>query len=487
MVASVNTKNVINRLVRALVAVAATWGTVALIHLTPATNRSIASMTLLLEILGISTLGDRMLAIAASISGALAFSWYYVDQVNSFAITTTQGALTFSMLIVTALTGSHLAIRAQARAAEAIRRREEMERLHQLGSALLVSGSTPEAAQDIVDNLVLLFGVIAAELTIQGQPAPFVAGEISGKAHTVIKPADGRYGLALYGSSPSAEVRIALKNLIDLVLDRAKSATQRARLEATERGEEFRRTVLNSLAHNFKTPLTSIKAAASVLRGKRELPPADARELATVIDEEADRLDLMIRESLDLARIESHQASPRLEACSVGAIIEAVASRVARFLGGRQLQVRIPNDLPTVFGDSFLLEQMVIQVLDNAWKYSRPGARISITAGRVVGGVVLEVANEGYQIPVEERERIFAKFYRGLQTSSHVEGTGMGLPIARSIAEAHAGRLTLENLGDGPTFRFILPVGVSVEKSGPDGAGADIERQDDREPQHFNR
>ena len=235
-----NTKNGIIRLVRAVAAIAATWATVAVIHFAPGTNRSIASMALLLEILAISTLGDRMLAIVASLAGALGFSWYFVDQVNSFAITSTRGALTFLVMIVTALTGSHLAIRAQERAAEAIRRREEMERLHQLGTALLVSGSTPQAAQDIVDNLVSLFGLNAAKLTVEGQPAPFVAGEIAGGAHTIIGRDDGRYGLVLYGASPSVEVRIALKNLIDLVLDRAKSATQRARVEAAERGEEFR-------------------------------------------------------------------------------------------------------------------------------------------------------------------------------------------------------------------------------------------------------
>ena len=460
-----NTKNGIIRLVRAVAAIAATWATVAVIHFAPGTNRSIASMALLLEILGISTLGDRMLAIVASLSGALAFSWYFVDQVNSFAITSTEGALTFLMMIVTALTGSHLAIRAQERAAEAIRRREEMERLHQLGTALLVSGSTPQAAQDIVDNLVSLFGLNAAELTVEGQPAPFVAGEISGGAHTIIGRDDGRYGLVLYGASPSVEVRIALKNLIDLVLERAKSATQRARVEAAERGEEFRRTVLNSLAHNFKTPLTSIKAAASLLRGKRAIPAENAKELATVIDEEADRLDLMIRESLDLARIESHHASPRLEACSVGAIVEIVAARLASFLGGRRLEMQIPADLPCIFGDSFLLEQMLIQVLDNAWKYSQSGARIWVTAGTVAGGVFLEVTNEGQQISSDERERIFTKFYRGPQTSSHVEGTGMGLSIARSIAEAHAGRLILENRVQGPSFRFTLPVGVAGEEA----------------------
>jgi two-component system sensor histidine kinase KdpD len=393
------------------------------------TNRSIASMALVLEVLATSTLGDRLLAIVASLSAALGFSWYYVDEVGSFAITTLEGELTFFMMMLTALTGSHLAIRAQNRAEEAIRRREEMEQLHQLGTSLLASVSVESAAQDIVNRLVRLFGVRGAVLSLQDHSASFEAGARMGSAETVLKSEGTGYSLDLYGHLPSAEVRNALKNLIDLVLDRARASEQHARVEAAHRGEEFRKTVLNSLAHNFRTPLTSIKAAASILRGTRKIPEDNARELATVIDEEADRLDQMIRESLDLARIEAYQASPRVEACSANEIVASVTTRVSRYLGGRRLVTDVPESLPPIFGDRFLLEQMVVQVVDNAWKYSQPGALIHLRGGVSAEGLFLEVINEGEQISPDEREKIFTRFYRGKQTRSHVEGTGMGLPI----------------------------------------------------------
>ena len=478
--------NSINRLGRMAVAVAMTWATVALIHRSPATNRSIAAMTLLMEVLAISTLGDRGLAVVASLAAALNFSWYYGHQAGTPATTTAEGVLTSCVMTLTALTGSHLAIRAQVRAAEAIRRRQEMEQLHQLGTALVASSSVAGAARRIVDNLVTLFVLNAAKLTIAGEAAPYLSGAQPAGDCTVVRSDDNRYVLELYGTPPSEEVRIALHNLIDLVLDLAASATQKARLEAAERGEEFRITVLNSLAHNFKTPLTSIKAAASLLRGSLALQAEDAREMATVIDEEADRLDQMIRESLELARIEAHQASPRLEACSLGTVVETVAARVLRVLGSRRLSVEIPDDLPYLLGDRFLLEQMLIQVLDNAWKYSQPGALIRVTAGSHAGGLFLEVLNEGGQIPPEDRERIFSRFFRGSSSSSQVEGTGMGLPIAKSIVEAHAGELTLQVRPEGPAFRFTFPPGVPP---GPEIRMLRLdssrkERSNDTEPQH---
>lgn len=470
-------KNLLIRLGRVVGAVALTWATVALIHSFKTTNRSMASMALVLEVLATATIGDRLLALVMTISAALGFSWFYVDDAGSFAITTMEGALTFSMMLLTAVVGSTLAIRAQQRAAEAIRRREEMERLHQLGTALLASTTVAGAAQSTVNELVRLFEIRGAVLKIEGYPVPFEAGRKQGSVEFVLKPEATHYVLQLYGNLPSLEVRSALENLINLVLDRALSSERQARVEATQRGEEFRNTVLNSLAHNFRTPLTSIKAAASILRGDRAIPGAAAKDLAVVIDEESDRLDQMIRESLDLARIEAHQASPRIEACSLAEIVQSVGNRVARYLGGRRFEVNIPENLPTIYGDRFLLEQMVVQVVDNAWKYSQPGALIQLRGGVEPGGVFLEAMNEGDPIPEGEREQIFAKFYRGGQTRSHVEGTGMGLAIARSIAEAHKGRLELGDRPEGPTFRFTLPTGT--------GGNIVYERHNDREPQHI--
>ena len=444
---------------RILAAAALTWGTAEMCHGLQS-NRTIASMALVLEVLSIAALGDWLLAVLTSAAASLAFSYYFVDTPGSLRITSVEGAITFSMMVLTALTGSHLAIRAHRRANEAIRRREEMERLQQLGNVLLATNTVAEAAENIVARIVELFGVSGAVLRLGGPEGTFEAGLLLPGQHGVVNLRHGTAAsvLELHGKQPSAEVQSALANLINLVLERAHNAEERARIEAAQRGEEMRNTVLNALAHNFRTPLTSIKAAASMLRGSLDIPTAHGRELVAVIDEEADRLDQLIRESLDLARIESHQAHPRNERCSLAEIAAMVTARASRYLGGRELTVDISEDLPPVWGDRFLFEQMLMQVVDNAWKYSRPGARIRIGAERIGDDVVLSVQNDGSQIPPDERERIFGKFYRGAVNRSRVEGTGLGLAIAKAIAEAHGGTIWLDSEPGGPAFRFSLPV-----------------------------
>jgi two-component system sensor histidine kinase KdpD len=453
--------------IRALLAASLTWAT-ALTCYDLHSNRSIASMSLVLEVLAVAAWGDWPLAILTSASASLAFSYYFVDNLG-FRITSLEGAITFSMMVITSLVGSQLAIRAHRRAVEAIRRREEMARLQQLGNVLLATHTVAEAAHNVVEKVVELFGVSGALLRIESHS--FQAGVLTPgrSSHIELQSAlvqnSGANFLELHGKQPSAEVRSALANLIDLVIDRARNAEERARVEATQRGEELRNTVLNALAHNFKTPLTSIKAAASMLRGSGEIPSLYGQELVTVIDEEADRLDLLIRESLDLVRIEAHQANPRVESCSLADIAAIVVARISRYLGKRELIVDIPYNLPPIQGDSFLLEQMLMQVVDNAWKYSRPGARIRIGALAREEDVVLTVWNHGPQIPDDERARIFGKFYRGAVDRSQVEGTGLGLAIAKAIVETHGGTIWLDSEPDGPAFRFSLPVDRTGKES----------------------
>jgi two-component system sensor histidine kinase KdpD len=282
--------------------------------------------------------------------------------------------------------------------------------------------------------------------------------------------------LELYGPQPSSEVRSALASMISLVIERARSSEEKTRIEATQRGEELRTTVLNALAHNFKTPLTSIKAAASVLRTSPDLISPAERELAVVIDEEADRLDQLITESLDLERIENHRINPRREVCLIHEVVRSATARLSRFLGKRNLKIDVPEDLPPLIADKFLLAQMLLQVLDNAGKYSKPGSAIKIQAAMSGSNIIISVQNEGSQIPPSERHLIFDKFYRGTKDRSTTEGTGLGLAIAKTIAEAYQGKLWLETEPTGPVFRFALPIEM-VE-------GA-MKRENDYQPHDF--
>jgi two-component system sensor histidine kinase KdpD len=428
------------------------WGTARVCVFLEA-NRVIAAMMLLLEVLAIATLGDWILALLSSTVASFAFSYYFIEEAGSFRLTTLEGAVTFGAMAFTALTGSRLSIRAQHRA-------QEMERLNQLGRVLLAANSVAEASRDAVQKVVELFGLRGAVLRVAGAPHAFQWGVTVADQVSVI-PLDTDYGadvLELHGPQPSEDVRNTLASMIRLVLERARGAEERAQMEAIRRGEELRTTVLNALAHNFRTPLTSIKAAASMLRLSGRIPSAHERELVVVIDEEADRLNQLIRESLDLANLEARRANPMTEECLIPEIVRRVASRMSRYFGRREFIIDLPEDIPPIMGDSFLFEQMLGQVVDNAWKYSQPGAPITISGLISGASIILTVWNEGSEIPVDERDRIFDRFYRGSKDRHRVEGTGLGLATARAIAEAYRGRIWLDVEPLGPAFRFELPL-----------------------------
>ncbi len=428
-------------------------------------NRTTAAMVLLLEVLAVATLGDALLAFLSSTAASLAFSFYFIEPLGSMRLTTVRSAVTFAAMALTAVTASQLSSRAQRRMRDAIDRREEMDRLNQLGRVLIAANTLAEGADNAVHKVVDLFGLDGASLRIGGISRVFQCGNMTGQRVSTL-PLSSESGagiLELHGAALSEEVASAIASMIRLVLERARSSEERAGIEAARRGEELRSTVLNALAHSFKTPLTSIKAAASTLRGAGDMSLPDKRELIAVIDEEADRLNLLICESLELAKLEGRRVNPWTEGCRISGVVERVVSRMKRSLGARDLTIEMPDDLPLVTGDSFLLEQMVLQVVDNAWKYSRPGTPIRITAATSKRNVILTVHNEGAAIPERERERIFEKFYRGAKDRSAVEGTGLGLVIAKTIAESHGGRLWLDIQPDGPAFHFALPIEAAGE------------------------
>jgi two-component system sensor histidine kinase KdpD len=417
-------------------------------------------MALLLEVLSVAAWGDWLLAVVASLGASMALSWYYIESIGSLRITTPGGWVTFSALLFTALGGSRMAVAAQRRAAEAERRREEMARLHRLGQALMVTHTWREAAEAAVQQVVDLFGVSSAAIRCPDGPQGEVraGAEPQGEGFELqLDPVTDKCVLELGGRQPSFEVRSAMAQLIGLALDRASQTEERGRMEGVRRSEELRGMVLSSLAQNFRTPLTSIKVASSALRGAPYIPDGPGKELVYVIDEEADRLDRVLGDSLKLGRIESWCANPRMAECSLSDVTAAVMLRVARYVTGRNVTVKVSRELPRVAGDAMLLEQMLFEVVDNAWKYSTPGSAIEIEASEAQEKVLLTVRSRGSEILDYERDLIFAKFYRGAVHRSQVEGTGLGLAIARAIADAHHGSIWVDAEAGGHAFTFSLP------------------------------
>jgi two-component system sensor histidine kinase KdpD len=269
--------------------------------------------------------------------------------------------------------------------------------------------------------------------------------------------------VALCGPELDGLTIVAVASLAAIALERARSFEKESRAEAAHHTEQLRTAVLDALAHAFKTPLTAIMTASSGLLETGHLTTGDG-ELATLIDEQADHLNRLTTEVLQMARIDASEVKLRRERISVLTLIEDVLARYRAQLHGRR--VALPDSAAQlgVYADREILSKALEQFIDNAAKYSTPGSPISVTAGENLGEIVIAVHNDGPPIPAAERERIFERFYRSEESRHRAAGTGLGLSIAKKAAEAHGGRTwVVSEEVQGTTFFLALPRGLRRE------------------------
>ena len=231
------------------------------------------------------------------------------------------------------------------------------------------------------------------------------------------------------------------------------SAAQKALVAVEE--ERLRSTLLSSVSHDFRTPLAAITGAVTCLIDERSLDGAARRDLEETIREEAERLDRLVTNLLDMTRLESGAVELRRDWDSVEEVIGSALARVESRLGGRRLRTDIAAELPLVRIDAALVEQVLVNLLENALKHTPPGAGIRISARRVGGTIEVSVEDEGPGLPAGQEEKVFQKFHRA---GAGDGGFGLGLAICRAIVLAHGGRIRAERSGlGGAAFRFTLP------------------------------
>ena len=237
---------------------------------------------------------------------------------------------------------------------------------------------------------------------------------------------------------------------------------QASEAQSLRRSEKLKTALLDAVTHDLRTPLTSIKGAATTLLRHLEgdkLSPDVRRELLTVIDEESDRLNRFVEEMMELAQIEGGHLQLRRSAASVGEIVNAALDRAALALEHHPVEVSVADKLPLLEVDAATISSVVFELLENAARYSPAGKPITVRAHQV-GTRWIEVAveDEGPGIALEDRERVFEKFFRSPQLANDGHGFGVGLAIARGIVEAHGGKIWAEsNNGSGSVLRFTVP------------------------------
>lgn len=251
----------------------------------------------------------------------------------------------------------------------------------------------------------------------------------------------------------------AMTGPVALALQRVHLADEANRAKERAREEELRGSLLSSVSHDLRTPLAGITGAAETILQNEEALGADVRrDLVQTIYDEAERLGRLVTNLLDMTRLETGTVALRTDWVSLEDTIGSALSRLEKRLAGRDVQVALAPDLPLLALDEVLFEQMVLNLLENACKYTPPGSPIRIAA-RVQGGrVLVEVADRGPGLPAGKEEKIFDKFYR---IDKRAHGFGLGLAICRAIAVAHGGTITAENRpGGGAVFRITLPIGA---------------------------
>jgi two-component system, OmpR family, sensor histidine kinase KdpD len=441
-------------------------------------NNTTVALALMLGVLFISAALGLAEALAASMMAALGFNYFFLPPVGALTIHDPQDLATFFGFLVTAVTASQLSAHARRRAAEADARRAEIERLYALVQAMLLSDSARKTASEFVHNVVRIFGCAAAAFYEQAKGEVFRSGPESAavsdaELHAVTEASDvevdsipgvglapvrlgGRAlgSLGLIGSPPSAQTLRAIANLAAIALEKARALDEASRAESARQSEALKSALLDSLAHDINTPLTSIKAAATSLL---TTAGGGERELLTIIDEETDRLSRLASEVIAMARIEAGKLHLEKQPVAVSDLVASALSGAPS--DGRAWQLNISDRLPLADADPEFAAQVVRQLAENAVKYSPPGSPIGVSAERRDGKIVIGVSDRGPGIEENERTRIFDRFFRGRRHRFDTKGTGMGLAIAKGIAEAHGGRIWVESEpGQGSVFYFSLPV-----------------------------
>jgi two-component system sensor histidine kinase KdpD len=238
---------------------------------------------------------------------------------------------------------------------------------------------------------------------------------------------------------------------------------QRARVQSET--ERLRNSLLSAVSHDLRTPLATITGSASALvEQETQLDAAARRELAQAIQEEADRLNRLVQNLLEMTRLESGGIHVRKDWHALEEIVGSALARVEKRLGQRRIDIDLPRDIPLVPLDPLLIEQVLINLLDNAIKYTPEASPIQISAFVEGSAIHVTVADRGPGLAPGGETKIFEKFYRGPEAGTR-SGAGLGLAVARGMVEAHGGRITAESrAGGGALFRFTLPLAEEPPK-----------------------
>jgi len=457
-------------------------GIVAVYHLWLHVNTTTVALTLLMLVLLLAAKWGLRYAVATSLVASVAYNYYFLPPIGTFIITDPENWLGLFAFLVTSVVGSRLSERAREEADDARLRQRELEVLYGLSRELLQTENVAGLLNTIAPATLLVTRAVSVVLyLIEGDrrylagdaasiqqddiglrqlaltlPAPDIVGSESRVPLRVgVRP---RGILLLSGTSLSTQTLLAIGGLVSISIDRAQALEDVTRGEAAKESERLRSLMIDSITHELRTPLTAIKASATTLLLPGGLSEVERKDLLEVIDEESDRLNRLVSEAVEMAQLDAQEVHMTFSPTPVTELVEQAVEASSTVLAEHELKITLPS-LPPVLADITFLEKVLVNLLENAAKYSAKGSPIFLSAERRGELVAISIADRGVGIDTSEQSLIFERFYRAPMQSRQTSGTGMGLAISRAILQAHHGTLSVTSqVGEGSVFTLSLPV-----------------------------
>jgi two-component system sensor histidine kinase KdpD len=476
------------RLLLALVCVGAT--TLILYAARSALGPALVPLLYLLPVGLSAALWGLTAGIVAAFAAFMAFNYFFIQPLFTFSVHQTGDLTVLLAFFAVAIVISQLMGMAQSGLAAAKAREREATRLFELSTALAGLHDEKEVAEIIARLTYQEFSAEGVEVGVEAVEGGRGVREVQPEGwRPPDRPPQGvgdlRTARRLWGairiwrgtaSFSGAEGRLlgTFASQGALAVERANLAASETRARVLEESDRLKSALLSSVSHELRSPLATIKASASSLRSGAVNWNSEARQdLLAAIDEEADHLNRLVGNLLDMSRIESGALKPERKWNAIGEIVDGALAGVRRSARQHRFEIKLSRDLPLIEVDYFLMEQVFTNLLSNCVKYAPAGSTVRVRGeAPTAEAIEVEVWNEGPPVPEEHLGRIFDKFYR-VTDADRVTGTGLGLSICKGIVEAHGGSIWAQNRADGFAFHVRLPVGATGNR--PPATPSDLE------------
>jgi two-component system sensor histidine kinase KdpD len=444
-------------------------------------NQTTVALTFLVLVLVVATRWRLAYSVYLSALCTLLYNFFFLPPIGTLTIADPQNWVTLAAFLAASVLVSHLADSERRAATQSEARRGEVERLFAFSEQLLLHDDLRELTRTAPSLIATVFKLRAVALYVREQGKAYYSDPgnellpldrlklLADEPDAAVKTSPGIRLLPLaLGMRSSGALAVtaaqypdamyeAIAGLMAIALERASALERFSHIEASREGERLRSALLDSVTHELRTPLTAIRAAATMLISQPALAEADRREMYAVVDEESARLDRLIGQAVEMAQLDSESLQVRARPQKLREVIDLALEDTRRLLKDRPVEVSVPEDQPPVAMDRELVRRVLRQLIENAAKYSPRSLPISLSSQLAEDRLLVTVSDRGPGIEESDQPFVFDKFFRGKQRE-RVEGSGMGLAIAKAILRAHGGGIEVKSSPQaGTAFTFWLP------------------------------